>query len=94
MPRKNVFVSKDRVIDLQRFLIILRKIVKNATLSLLVERVILAEFASKMFTIRSVKLAQSLLDHTCKPARENFNLRLALTLNHYACQWFGAGVTQ
>jgi len=57
MPRKNVFVRKERVVDLQRFLIILRKMVKNATLFLPVQGVILAGFARKIFTIERGKVS-------------------------------------
>jgi hypothetical protein len=56
MPRKNVFVSKERAVDLQRLLIILRKMDKKATLSLPVDDVILAGFASKIFTIEWAKV--------------------------------------
>ncbi len=57
MPRKNVFVSKERAVDLQRLLIILRKMVKNPTLSLPVDDVILAGFASKISMIERGKVS-------------------------------------
>ena len=73
MPRKNVFVRKERAVDLQRLLIILRKMVKKPTLSHAVEGVILAEFASKIFTIEGVNLAQRLFNNSGQPVRKIFN---------------------
>ncbi len=73
MPRKNVFVRKERAVDLQRLLIILRKMVKKATLSCPVEGVILAEFASKIFTIEGVNLTQRLFNNSGQPVRKIFN---------------------